>query len=148
MLRRSIPITWFVLCWSLAFHYESLRANYLTPLFKRDLPKLALLFPPAGWIMFFDVPDRYGFAEVYSVHNAEPELIDPHRVFETRAVGYDNIRRNMLVTVADQRRGPAFCRYLRRKFPSYESFAVVIAEYPDLTPRQDPPPHQVMYRCE
>lgn len=147
MLRRSIPITWFVLCWTLLFHYESLRANYLSPLLKRPLPKTAFLFPPAGWIMFSNVDNRYGFVEVYGIRGHEPVLLDPHTIFTTNAVGYDNIRRNVLVDVLDEHRAPSFCRYLARKFPSYDDFLVVYAEYPDVVETPNRVLHQPMYRC-
>ena len=148
MLRRSIPITWFVLCWTLIFQYETLRAHYLSPLFKRPLPKLALLFPPAGWIMFFDVDKSYGFAEVHGMRQGQPFAIDPHQVFSTGALGYDNIRRNVLVGVLEPHRAPAFCRYLHRKFPQYESFAVLYGAYPDLIRTPDRVVYEVAYRCQ
>jgi hypothetical protein len=148
MLRRSILIPWFVICWTLVFHYETLRANYLSPVFKRDLPKLPLLFPPAGWIMFFSVDKSYGFAEVYGVRDGEATKLDPHDIFETRAVGYDNIHRNVLIGVLDQHRAPIFCRYLRRKFPQYDSFAVLYGHYPDLIHTPELVLRQVAYRCQ
>ena len=148
MLRRSIPITWFVLCWTLLFQYESLRANYLSPFLKRPLPKLALLFPPAGWIMFYNVDARYGFAEVYGIRGNKAVLLDPHTIFSTKAVGYDNIHRNVLVGVLDEHRAPSFCRYLTRKFPSYDDFLVVYAEYPDVVETPDRIVRQPMYRCQ
>ena len=147
MLRRNTLITWFVICWTLLFQYETLRASYLGPWLGRPLPKLPLLFPPAGWIMFYDIDRSYGFAEVYGLRESEPSLLDPHDIFPTRAVGYDNIRRNILVIALSSRNAQSFCRYLHRKFPAYETFAVVAAEYPDLI---DPPERvlrQVAYRC-
>ena len=148
VLRRNTRITWFVICWTLLFHYETLRANYLSPLCKHDLPKLAFLFPPAGWIMFFNVDKSYGFAEVYGIRESQPILLDPHTILETRAVGYDNIRRNVLVGVLNRSYGPSFCRYLHRKFPSFESFAIVYAQYPDLIETPDRILRQVAYRCQ
>ena len=159
VLRRSIPTTWFVICWILLFQYETLRANYLSPLFKRELPKFRLLFPPAGWIMFFNVDRSYGFAEVYGIpggprladhgsRGGEPVLLDPHDIFATKAVGYDNIRRNVLVTALSRDHAPVFCRFLRRKFPAYDSFVVVYAEYPDLINSPDRLLRQIAYRCQ
>lgn len=184
MSRRNAAITWFVIVWTLIFQYETLRANYLSPLFKRHLPKLALLFPPAGWIMFYHVDQSYGVAEVYGMRSGQPFLIDPHQIFQTKAVGYDNIRRNVLVSVlspsfvgsAEQCTALSrsnqheywiavlqgicghpsdqavetlpFCRYLRRKFPDYDAFAVVYAHYPDLIASPDRVVHQVAYRCD
>ena len=147
--RRNGWITAFVIIWTLVFHYETLRANYLSPLARRELPKLPLLFPPAGWIMFFNVDRSYGFAEVYGLRgHQEPIQLDPHAIFATKAIGYDNIRRNVLVGVLSRNRGQAFCRYLHRKFPDYEQFAVVHAEYPDVLETPDRVLRQVAYRCE
>lgn len=148
MRRRRILITSFVILWTLLFHYESLRANYLSPLFKRELPKLPLLFPPAGWIMFFNVGRSYGCAEVYGVRGQQVSLIDPHKICETCAIGYDNIHRNVLIGVLERGRATAFCRYLRRKFPDYESFAVVYAQYPDLIETPTRILRQIAYRCQ
>ena len=148
MSRRHVAITWFVVCWLTLFLYETFRYNYLSPLFHRPLPKVALLFPPAGWIMFYDVDKSYGFAEVYGIHGDVPSLIDPHKIFETKAIGYDNIRRNVLVGVLDRGQGPAFCRFLRRKFPQYESFAVLYGQYPDLIAEPTRVEYQVAYRCQ
>lgn len=148
MLRRNTLITAFVICWTLAFHYESLRAGYLSPLLKRELPKLPLLFPPAGWIMFFTIDRSYGFAQVYGIREGEAIEVDPHAIFETRAVGYDNIRRNVLIGVLSRPLAPSFCRYLHRKFPAYESFAVRACEYPDVVESHDRVVCQTAYRCQ
>ena len=148
MRRRGLSISLFVVCWTLVFGYETLRANYLIPLFHRPLPKLAFLFPPAGWIMFFNVDRGYGFAEVYGVRGGHPTLIDPHRIFSTRAVGYDNIHRNVLVGVLEAGRAKDFCRFLRRKFPDEEEFVVVYANYPDLMALPEQIVRQVAYRCQ
>ncbi|MBI3320767.1 MAG: hypothetical protein HYZ91_00690 [Candidatus Omnitrophica bacterium] len=148
MLWRQRTITWFVICWTLLFQYETLRANYLGPLIKRELPKVPLLFPPAGWIMFFNIDRSYGFAEVYGIRRQEPFLIDPHAIFETRAVGYDNIRRNVLVGVLNRTDAPAFCRYLHRKFPQYDAFTVMYALYPDLIDTPNRILRQTVYQCQ
>ena len=164
VLRRNTLITWFVIGWTLLFQYETLRTNYLSPLAPaatkggpgsgpkglvgRELPKLKFLFPPAGWIMFFNIDRSYGFAEVYGIRDRQPFLLDPHDIFKTRAVGYDNIHRNVLVSVLSRRDAPAFCRYLHRTFPAYESFAVAAAEYPDVIQTPDRILRQIAYRCE
>ncbi len=90
LLHRHTLISLFVVVWVAVFHYESLRLNYLSPLAGRVLPKLRFLYPPAGWIMFFRVDRSYGFAEVHGIKEGRPTLIDPHRIFATRFVGYDN----------------------------------------------------------
>lgn len=148
LLRRHTLMTPFVICWTLLFHYESLRANYLSPLFHHELPKCPFLFPPAGWIMFFNIEHPYGFAEVYGIHGSDITRLDPHEIFQTRAIGYDNIRRNVLIGVLTQRDAPSFCRYLRRKFPRYEAFTVAYAQYPDLIDAPDRILRQIAYRCQ
>ena len=147
LLRRNTLITVFVACWLLLFQYETLRASYLSPLAKHRLPKFPLLFPPAGWIMFFNVDKSYGFAEVYGVKAGAPVLLDPHAVFATKAVGYDNIHRNVLISVLYRDRVQDFCRHLRRKFPDDDAFAVVYAEYPDFVNAPDRIRRQVAYHC-
>ena len=145
---KDICISLFVIIWILAFHYESLRAFYLNPLFKRELPKVKFLFPPAGWIMFFNVDESYGMAEVYGIKNGQPQLIDPHDIFQTKAIGYDNIHRNVLSGVLDPRKGQSFCRFLRRKFPDYEGFWVVAVQYPSVIRQPGQKLYRVMYRCQ
>lgn len=127
--RNKIIIV-FVLTWLLLFHYESLRANYLNPLFRRELPKFKFLFPPAGWIMFYNVGEIEGRAEVHGFKNGKFELIDPHRIFDIHWLGYDNIRRNILITVLHPHDARSFCRYLERKFPEYSRFAILEVVYP------------------
>ncbi|MBI4348739.1 MAG: hypothetical protein HY553_18010 [Elusimicrobia bacterium] len=126
----------FIVAWLALFVYETLRAFQLAPVAARlagrpvDLPKLPLLFPPAGWIMFYEVGDTAGGLEVYGVSKTTATLIDPHRVFATRYVGFDNIRRGMLYAAAG--RPWDFCNFLRRKFPEYPDFSVVRYQYQDL----------------
>ena len=147
LLRRNVAITWFVIFWTLVFQYESLRANYLNPLIGRELPKLPLLFPPAGWIMFYNIDTPYGFAEVYGNARSGPVQLDPHDIFSTKAVGYDNIRRNMLIGVLSRHEAPSFCRYLHRKFPVYDTFTVVYGNYPDVVATPDDVRYQIAYQC-
>jgi hypothetical protein len=147
VLRRNTLITIFVACWIALFHYETLRANYLEPLVRHRLPKVKFLFPPAGWIMFFNVDPSYGFAEVYGHSGSQLIPIDPHDIFETKALGYDNVHRNMLVGVLYRDRSAEFCRFLRRKFPEYESFTVYYSMYPDLVDSPDKVLRQIAYRC-
>jgi len=148
ILRRNTLITIFVILWSLVFQYETLRANYLSPMAGRELPKLRFLFPPAGWIMFFNVDKSYGFAEVLGLRDGQPFKLDPHDILETRAVGYDNIHRNVLVGVLSRGDARSFCRFLQRKFPSYDEFLIVAAQYPDLIETPDRVLRQVAYRCQ
>lgn len=140
-------ITMFVVCWLLIFQYETLRLHYLGPLLNRELPKLPLLFPPAGWLMFYQIDASYGFAEVYGIRQGQETKLDPHDIFETQAIGYDNIHRNVLIGVLYRDRVAPFCRYLQRKFPEYERFAIVYAQYPDIIDTPDRVLRQVMYQC-
>lgn len=145
--QRHFLISLFVIVWTLVFHYESLRHFYLNPFFERPLPKLKLLFPPAGWIMFFNVNNAYGAAEVYGFKAGQRHLIDPHDILRTRAIGYDNIRRNVLSEVLDPSHQSQFCRFLGRRFPAYENFAIVATFYPSLTQKPQTKLYKVMYTC-
>jgi len=167
-MKRNVWISLFVIVWTAVFHYETLRLNYLSPLalrlrsalalskaegrveglVGRELPKLKFLYPPAGWIMFFHVDESSGVAEVYGIRKSQPVLIDPHDIFETRFVWYDNIHRNVLISVLSAHDAPRFCRYLRRKFPQYERFAVVYAQYPDLIRQPGEIRRHIAYRCQ
>ena len=146
--RHNTAITAFVICWSLLFFYETFRANYLSGFAGFQLLKWPLLFPPAGWIMFFNVDRGYGFAEVYGLRHGQQEIIDPHKIFQTKAAGYDNIRRNVAIGVLSQEAVQPFCRYLKWKFPAYQVFTVVYAQYPDVVNRPDQISRHVAYRCE
>ena len=147
LFSRNTRISLFVIAWIAVFHYETLRLNYLSPLIGRELPKLKFLYPPAGWIMFYNVDRSYGFAEVYGVQHGQPFLIDPHDIFETRFVWYDNIRRNVLIGVLSPGVASQFCQYLHRKFPQYETFAVLYGMYPDVVNRPTDKRYQVAYQC-
>jgi hypothetical protein len=147
MTLQRRAITAFTAAWLLLFHYESLRLNYLGPLLGVEPPKFKLLFPPAGWIMFYRVDETDGRAEVYGLKGGEALMLDPHRIFATRWVGYDNIRRNILVSVLHPSRAPEFCRYLARKFPEYDSFAVVEAWVPSVMEKPHREVRRLSYRC-
>ena len=145
---RNALISVFVVAWLVLFHYESLRAHYLDPFFGRELPKVRFLFPPAGWIMFFNVDDSEVRAEVYGQNGSGlPEPLDPHRIFPNRWIGYDNIRRNVMISVAQPYYGEAFCRYLKRKFPQYDSFSVFQVIYPSNTRTPGKRIMQLVYQC-
>ncbi|MBI3009824.1 MAG: hypothetical protein HYY57_02440, partial [Candidatus Omnitrophica bacterium] len=130
--RRNRIISIFVIFWILLFQYETWRANSLSPLFHRPLPKTPFLFPPAGWIMFFHIGRSYGFAEVYARKDNQWQLLKPHEIFKTRFIGYDNFRRNVLSVALEPRYAASFCRYLFWRLPQYEAFTVAWVEYPDL----------------
>ncbi len=144
---RNTAISVFVVLWLFLFNYESLRANYLNPFFGRELPKFKFLFPPAGWIMFYQVDQTEGRAEVFGIQGEKFEPIDPHRIFNIHWLGYDNIHRNVLVTVLNPYYASTFCAYLRRKFPNYEHFAVARVIYPSIIRYPDRRNVRILYEC-
>ena len=144
---RNILISAFVIVWTLIFHYESTCAFFLEPLVQQRLPKMKFLFPPAGWIMFFNVDDTYGSAEVYGVKNGTPQLIDPHQILLTRGIGYDNIHRNALSLVLDEDVKPLFCRFLERKFPYFDRFLVTAVHWPSVTRTPQKRMQRLIYQC-
>ncbi|MBI5688327.1 MAG: hypothetical protein HZC54_24920 [Verrucomicrobia bacterium] len=146
--NRKFRISVFVAVWLTVFCYESLRYNYLGRWLRADLPKVMFLFPPAGWIMFYHVDDTDGRAEVWGRIGDKRELIDPHRIFATRWIGCDNIRRNVLITVLDPAHERAFCRYLRRKFPACDGFDIVQVWTPSVTKEPGRQIRQNIYRCD
>lgn len=144
---RNVSITIFVILWTVLFHYESTRYFYLEPFFRKPLPQMKFLFPPAGWIMFFNVDDNYGFVEVYGLKDKSLYLIDPHDIFRTRTIGFDNIRRNILSSVADPSAAKPFCSFLKWRFPQYQGFAVTASYYPSLTKQPGHFQQQLRYEC-
>jgi len=144
---RNIFISLFVIVWSLAFHYESLRAFYLEPLTQCSLPKIKFLFPPAGWIMFYNVDESYGHARIFGMKGKEGYEINPHEVFRVRTIGFDNIHRGVINAASAKRRAPSFCRQLYRRFPQYESFKVVYTYYPRFVSEPDRRYQELMYKC-
>ena len=145
--RRNCLISIFVIIWLIVFHYESLRTFYLNPLVNHELPKLKFLYPPAGWIMFYHVGPSYGYAEVYGLKNGQSHYIDPHHILQTRAIGYDNINRNALVSVLHQSMQGSTCVFLKRKFPYFDSFMVVYANYPDVVKTPFIKQQTLVYQC-
>ena len=144
---RNKLISIFVIVWLAVFYYESTCYYYLQPLLKRELPRMKFLFPTAGWIMFYNVGDNFGNTEVYGVKNGIPQLIDPHQILQTRAIGYDNINRNVLSTVLTPGLSQSFCPFLKRKFPYFEKFLVTYVEYPHLTQQPLEKMQTVAYEC-
>lgn len=147
MKRRNIIISVFVILWTLVFHYESTREFYLEPFLKRELPKIKFLFPPAGWIMFFNIDDQYSYAEIYGISGKDMQLIDPHLILETRTIGFDNIHRNVLsVVFAEGLRGQV-CGFLERKFPEFENFIITGVLHPSVTKTPNQRIQKVLYQC-
>ena len=144
---RNTCISAFVIVWILVFHYESTRHFYLEPFFKRNLPKVKFLFPPAGWIMFFNVDDDYGATEIYGIKGGKPHLIDPHKILLTRFIGFDNIYRNVLSGFLSPHVRGESCRFLKRKFPEFENFYIVAISYPSVSRRPFERYQTLMYDC-
>lgn len=146
-VRQRTILSAFALLWLAIFHYESLRGFYLNRWLRAELPKIRLLYPPAGWIMFYRVDESDGRAEVYGWRGGKAELIDPHLVFATRWLGYDNVRRNILISAVHPRNSRRFCSYLARKFPEYQAFSVVEAWIPSVLEKPQRTLRQVAYQC-
>ncbi len=145
---RNMAISVFVVLWLFVFHYESTRAFYLNPVTQIELPKFKFLFPPAGWIMFYNVDDTYSHIEVYRRMGQNVQLIDPHDIFRTRTFGFDNIHRNVLSVVGIRGNAAAFCQYLTWRFPSYDDFFVMAVYYPSLVKEPHKRLQEVIYSCE
>ena len=145
--RHNRLISIFVILWTVIFHYESTRHFYLDPFFGRPLPKVRFLFPPAGWIMFYHVDDSYGLAEIYRLNGTDAQFIDPHAIFETKAVLYDNIHRNVLSTVLSPYYQQDICRFLKRKFPDSPEFLIAAVYYPSVTKTPQKKLYRIDYIC-
>ncbi len=144
---RNFGISLFVILWTLYFHYHSVRHFYLEPWLQRSLPAPKWLFPPAGWIMFYNVNYSYGFAEVYGIKEKRLEKIDPHLILRTRAVGYDNIKRNVLTMVLTPSLKEPFCGFLKKRLPHYEGYWVTYVQYSDLKNHPQQAYRQLVYEC-
>ena len=147
MKIRNTFISIFVILWLVLFNYESTRHFYLEPLLQKNLPKVKFLFPPAGWIMFFNVEDSFGYAQVYGYKFGQSQAIDPHQILQTRAIGYDNIHRNALVSIVSSDMSKPFCAFLERKFPYFDNFVVTYVNYPSLTKEPFKRQESVVYEC-
>ena len=97
--------------------------------------------------MFYNVDDSAGYVEVYGVKESTPFLIDAHDIFATRTIGFDNIHRNILSSVADPAMAKPFCKFLWRKFQYYERFIVTGVYYPSITKEPNKVLQQVKYQC-
>ena len=149
MKPRNALISIFVIVWLFIFHYESLRAIYLNPLFHREFPKVKFLFPPAGWIMFFRVDDSASNVEVYGINaDNQPQLIDPHDILQTRPIGYDNIHRGAIFAFISPQNRQQACAFLHRKLPYFKSFLVTYVQYPSNSMQPFKQNRYVAYQCE
>ncbi|MCA9406998.1 MAG: hypothetical protein KC684_10695, partial [Candidatus Omnitrophica bacterium] len=120
---------------------------FLQPLSQKPLPKVKFLFPPAGWIMFYHVGDTFGHREVYGIKNDVPQLLDPHDIFRTRTIGYDNIHRGILTSAADPANARQFCHYLQRRFPYFDTFVIKLTYYPEMTTEPYKQYEKIEYQC-
>ncbi len=77
----------------------------------------------------------------------QPQLIDPHLIFRTRTIGFDNIYRNILSEVFVPYQERSFCRYLKMKFPNFDDFLVTAVIYPSVTKTPLLRMQQVVYEC-
>ena len=144
---RNTAITIFVILWTIIFHYESTRHFYLEPLIGKHLPKVKFLFPPAGWIMFYNVGAGSGHTEVYGVKKDTPQLLDPHDIFRTRTIMFDNIHRGILGVVTEPEVSRQFCRFLKYRFPYFDKFMVTAVYYPDPSKNRYERYQKVIYTC-
>ena len=97
--------------------------------------------------MFYNVDDEFLCAEVYGVRKGIPQRLDPHGIFQTRPIGYDNIHRNVLVEVLNPEYFEPFCVFLKRKFPDFDSFLITEVEYPSLTKEPHQRIERAVYQC-
>lgn len=144
---RNCVISIFGIVWIILFQYVSLRHFYLEPFFQKKLWKPKFLFPPAGWIMFYRVDNRFATTQVYGFRDQQPYLIDPHDIFRTRTIGYDNIYRGIVGAVHEQSNRQSFCGYLKRRFPEYQRFVIMFEVYPDMVHKPQLRQKKISYQC-
>lgn len=151
MAWRNGCISVFVVVWLVFFHYQSLRHFYIAPWaqkhFDVKLEPTPWLFPPAGWIMFFQVGESTGSVEVYGVKDGQPQLLDPHDILPVKTIMFDNIHRGILGNVLTSGYEQAFCGYLKRKFGYFDEFWVTAVHYPSVTQTPYQRYQRVMYTC-
>ena len=146
--QRNACITIFVILWCLAFHYESVRHFYLEPFFHRSLFKVPFLFPPAGWIMFYQVDETYSHIRIFGFKNGQNYEIDPHEVFRVRTIGFDNIHRGVIGAAASEKNQDAFCKQLFTRFKNnFERFSILYEYYPSFVTDPYKRYQQVFYSC-
>lgn len=148
---RNIFISIFVIAWMVLFQYESVRTFYLNRKLNCNFPKTKFLFPPAGWIMFYQVDRSGGYLEVYGIKNGQSQLIDPHDIFRTRTIGYDNIHRGILGSV-NSPDNPAvaaqFCKFLNYRFPYFDKFYITASYHPDMIEAPYDRRQRILYQCD
>ena len=156
---RHALISLFVIFWLGVYHYMSLKHFYLEPWLKRPLPRVKMLFPPAGWIMFYQVDDQSAEVQVWGLQKVKLTgsgsnislsydakfLIDPHDIFRTRTIFFDNIKRGLMFgAVARQK---PFCDYLEKRFPEYDGYEVKYIIHPAMTEKPESKFERIAYQC-
>ena len=82
-----------------------------------------------------------------ALKTGSPSLSTRIKYWQTRAIGYDNINRNALITVLPPEMASSFCPFLKRKFPYFEKFLVTYVEYPHLTEQPFEKTQTEVYSC-
>jgi len=148
---RNAAISLFVVIWLFIFHFESTRYFYYKePIAKKIeevVPKFKFLFPPIGWIMFYNIDDSFGHVIVYGKKGDETQPLDPHEIFRTRTIGYDNIHRGILGTASYKQNVHRFCRFLYHRFEYFDTFIVSMAHYPQRSVEPYKRIQNVLYTC-
>ncbi|GEM_PF-978650 len=151
---RDRFISCFVVIWLVLFFYNNTRHMLLEPFFRKSLHNptfnLAMnkfLFPPAGPIMFYDVGDAFGYHKVFGIKGGQIFELDPHQIYLSRTLFYDNVHRGVLGDIADPGNIPLFCRVMHRRMPEFDDFAVVFRVYPSLMESRYQYRDGLRYRC-
>lgn len=113
----------------------------------QKLPKVKFLFPPIGWIMFYSIGDSFGHRQVYGVKKDRLQLIDPHDIFRTRTIMFDNIHRGILTSASSPVHARQFCRFLEYRFPYFDNFMIVTEYYPEMCTEPYKKLEKVEYKC-
>jgi len=137
----------------------SVKYFYLEPWLKKPLPRVPMLFPPAGWIMFYNVNDQFGEAQVYGIEGISivgagrdarinyktKFLIDQHEIFRTRTILFDNIKRGLIHGAL--RNKEQFCAFLEYRFPYYDGFEIRYIHYPQMSKKTGKKIERIAYQC-
>ena len=97
--------------------------------------------------MFYNVDERFSRVDVYGVKKQQLYLIDPHDIFRTRTIGFDNIHRGILGSVVGQGQANQFCPFLEYRFPYFDRFIITLNYYPDFLKEPYKQFQEVRYQC-
>jgi len=97
--------------------------------------------------MFYTIDNSYGHIRIVGVKVGQNIYIDPHEIFRVRTIGYDNIHRGIIGVAADQRKAPAFCHQLRKRFDDVEYFKIYYQYVPDFTENPYEQYERLIYTC-